>query len=132
MGKQGSSGACQQSGGRGRRISEFGVRPVYRVSFRTVRATKKSCLKRQVPPPPTPVPPHPPPLPNEGREIWRHATKLMKSSLKASFSIVCGYWLQFSRPTFLRRDFQVKTDNTKFLKVLPVPGLYSCEDTGSV
>jgi hypothetical protein len=33
-------------GGRGRRISEFWASLVYRVSFRTARATEKPCLKK--------------------------------------------------------------------------------------
>jgi hypothetical protein len=33
-------------GGRGRRISEFEASLVYRVSFRTARATEKPCLEK--------------------------------------------------------------------------------------
>ena len=45
----GHGGTClysQHSGGRGRWISEFKARLVYKVSSRTARATEKHCFKK--------------------------------------------------------------------------------------
>jgi hypothetical protein len=45
----GRGGAClysQHLGGKGRQISEFEASLVYKVSFRTTRATEKPCLEK--------------------------------------------------------------------------------------
>jgi hypothetical protein len=49
--KPGSGGAClsfQQSGGRGRQISEFEASLVYRVSSRTARTTQRNPVLKKI------------------------------------------------------------------------------------